>query len=200
DLDAVAQADLLRAGEVSSVDLVQHHLDRIAARNDGLGAFVTVTGEQALAEAARIDALAPDARPAFAGVPIAVKDLTATAGVRTTMGSRLLADVVPEVDAHVVTLTRRAGFVTVGKTNTPEFGLSSFTDNDVLGPTGTPWDPARNAGGSSGGAATAVSARLVPVALGSDGGGSIRIPASCCGIYGFKPTRGRVSAGPDGVA
>ena len=109
-----------------------------------------------------------------------------------------MQDNVPTVDAYVVELVQRAGFISLGKTNTPEFGLSSYTDNDVVGPARTPWDLTRNAGGSSGGAAAAVAARLVPLAEGSDGGGSIRIPASCCGIVGFKPSRGRVSAGPLG--
>ena len=129
-------------------------------------------------------------------MPTAFKDLTATAGVTTTMGSTLLRDQVPDVDAHVVTLVEAAGFVSLGKTNTPEFGLSSYTDNDVVGPARTPWDTTRNAGGSSGGAAAAVAARLLPLAPGSDGGGSIRIPASACGVFGFKPSRGRVSGDP----
>lgn len=200
DLDAHEQAALLRAREITSAELVRHHLDRIDARNDELGAFITVTRDEAVEAAGRADTLldAGDAPP-FCGVPTAIKDLTATAGIRTTLGSRLLADQVPETDAHVVTRVRDAGFVSLGKTNTPEFGLSSFTDNDLVGPAVTPWDTSRNAGGSSGGAAAAVSARLVPLALGSDGGGSIRIPASSCGIFGFKPSRGVVGAGPDGV-
>lgn len=206
DLDAHAQAAALRAGEVSSVELVQHHLDRIDALGPGLdalgpglGAFVTVTHERALARAEAADARIAAGDPApFLGVPTAFKDLTSTAGVTTTMGSALMAEQVPTVDAHVVTLVERAGFVSLGKTNTPEFGLSSYTDNDVIGPARTPWDRSRNAGGSSGGAAAAVSARLLPLAPGSDGGGSIRIPSSACGVFGFKPSRGRVSAGPLG--
>lgn len=199
ELDATDQAALLRAGEVSSVELTRHHLDRVERLGPELGAFVTVTGEQALEAAAEADRRLADDDPApLLGVPTAIKDLTATAGVRTTMGSVLLRDTVPDVDAHVVTLMRRAGLVSLGKTNTPEFGLSSYTDNDVVGPARTPWDRTRTAGGSSGGAAAAVGARLVPLAQGSDGGGSIRIPASCCGVVGFKPSRGRVSAGPLG--
>ncbi|KQY56094.1 hypothetical protein ASD11_16655 [Aeromicrobium sp. Root495] len=199
-LDAHDQARLLASGEVSSVELVQHHLDRVAAFDQQLGAFVTVTDEAALAEARSVDERRArgDDVPVFAGVPTAFKDLNATAGVRTTMGSVLMRDNVPQVDANAVTLVRRAGFISLGKTNTPEFGLSSYTDNDLVGPARTPWDLTRNAGGSSGGAAAAVAARLVPVAQGSDGGGSLRIPASCCGIVGFKPSRGRVSAGPLG--
>ncbi len=199
DLDAHDQAALLRAGEVSSVELVQHHLDRIDEHAGDLGAFITVTHERALTRAAEADVrLAHGDTAPFLGVPTAFKDLTPTAGVATTMGSALLRGQVPEVDAHLVTLVERAGFVSVGKTNTPEFGLSSYTDNDVAGPARTPWDTTRTAGGSSGGAAAAVAARLLPLAPGNDGGGSIRIPASACGIFGFKPTRGRVSWGPDG--
>ncbi len=199
DLDATAQAAALRRREVSAVELVQHHLNRIDAHAEALGAFISVTAEQALSRAADADQqLAAGTAPPFCGVPTAFKDLTSTAGVRTTMGSVVLAENVPPTDAYVVELVERAGFISLGKTNTPEFGLSSYTDNDLVGPARNPWDLARNAGGSSGGAAAAVAARLIPVAEGSDGGGSIRIPASCCGVVGFKPSRGRVSAGPLG--
>jgi amidase len=198
-LEAVEQAILLYERKVSSVELVTHHLERIDRLNSELGAFITLTPERALEQARAADKLlATDDAPVFCGVPTAFKDLTSTAGVRTTLGSKLLADSVPEVDAHVVTLAQRAGLISLGKTNTPEFGLSSFTDNDVIGPARTPWDTRLNAGGSSGGAAAAVAAGLLPFAPGSDGGGSLRIPASCCGLVGFKPSRGRVSAGPVG--
>lgn len=193
DLDAHDLAATIARGDASCTEVTRHFLERVEA--DDLGAFVTVTPERALARAAALDAMAE--RPAFAGVPTAFKDLTATAGVRTTMGSTLMADAVPDRDADLVRLVEGAGFVSLGKTNTPEFGLSSYTDNDVVGPTGCPADPALNAGGSSGGAAAAVGARLLPLAPGSDGGGSIRIPASCCGVIGLKPSRGRVGAGPD---
>ncbi len=200
DLDAHDQAAALRRREITSVELVRHHLDRVERIGPGLGAFVTVTPDRALARAAEADRrLAAGDDAPFLGVPTAFKDLTSTAGVVTTMGSVLLRDQVPEVDAHVVTLVERAGFVSVGKTNTPEFGLSSYTDNDVVGPARTPWDTGRNAGGSSGGAAAAVAARLLPLAPGSDGGGSIRIPSSACGVFGMKPSRGRVSSGPLGT-
>ena len=199
ELDATDQTRLLRAGDVSSVELVDHHLDRIDRHGEALGAFITVTADRARERAAAADVLIADGRAsAFTGVPTAIKDLTLTADVRTTMGSATLRDHVPAVDAYVVRLMQDAGFVSLGKTNTPEFGLSSYTDNDLVGPARTPWDPSRNAGGSSGGAAAAVAAGLVPVAQGSDGGGSIRIPASSCGIFGFKPSRGRVSVGPSG--
>ncbi len=197
ELDAHDVAALLRRREVSTVELVTHQLERIAQHGPALGAFVTVTADLALEQAGAID-VAGTAGTGLAGVPIAVKDLTSTAGVRTTMGSTLMAEEVPDVDAHVVRLARGAGLVSLGKTNTPEFGLSSYTDNDLVGPTSTPWRLGLNAGGSSGGAAAAVAAGLVPWALGSDGGGSIRIPSSCCGVVGLKPTRGRVSPGPLG--
>jgi len=200
DLDACELAELLHRREISSRELVDHQLDRIDALGSELGVFITLTADQALAQADAADAtLATGEAPAFCGVPTAIKDLTPTAGVRTTFGSRLMADYVPEADAHVVTKTREAGFISLGKTNAPEFGLASFTHNDLIGPTVTPWDRSRNAGGSSGGAAAAVSAGLLPVALGSDGGGSIRIPASCCGVFGYKPSRGVISGGPDGA-
>ncbi len=199
ELDATDQAAMLRAGDVTSVELVRHHLDRISRHGAALGAFVTVTADRALEQAAAADrALAVGNAPAFAGVPTAIKDLTLTAGVPTSMGSSAMRGHVPTVNAYLVDLMQRAGFISLGKTNTPEFGLSSYTDNDVIGPARTPWDLSRNAGGSSGGAAAAVAAGLVPLAQGSDGGGSIRIPASSCGVFGFKPSRGRVSVGPSG--
>jgi amidase len=199
ELDATDQAALLRRREVSSVELVRHHLDRIDRFDARLGAFVTVTADDALLRADAADtAIAAGEAPPFAGVPTAIKDLTMTAGVPTSFGSAAMAGMVPTANAYLVDLMQRAGFISLGKTNTPEFGLSSYTDNDVVGPARTPWDVSRNAGGSSGGAAAAVAAELVPLAQGSDGGGSIRIPASSCGVFGFKPSRGRVSAGPSG--
>lgn len=197
--DAHDQARAIRGGAVSSVELVRHHLDRAEQLGPTLGAFMTLTPERALARAAEADQriAAGDPTP-FLGVPTAFKDLTSTAGVTTTMGSTLLRDNVPDVDAYVVTLVERAGFISIGKTNTPEFGLSSYTDNDLIGPARNPWDTSRNAGGSSGGAAAAVAAWILPLAPGSDGGGSIRIPSSACGVFGFKPSRGRVSSGPVG--
>lgn len=200
ELDATDQAALLRSGEVSSVELVQHHLDRIARYGERLGAFITVTADRAIDQAKAADrrrATGEDV-PAMLGVPTAIKDLNSTAGITTTFGSAVMRDFVPQVNAYVVDLIEAAGLISLGKTNTPEFGLSSYTDNDLIGPARTPWDLDRNAGGSSGGAAAAIAAGLIPFAQGSDGGGSIRIPASACGIFGFKPSRGRVSAGPTG--
>jgi amidase len=205
ELTALEQAAAVRAGEAAPAELVRHYLDRIERLNDRYGAFITVTADQALAQAeamtggAVTDAAAGERSTPLSGVPTAIKDLTPTAGVPTTYGSRAYAGHVPERDAHVVTLLRRGGTISLGKTNTPEFGLCCYTDNDLAGPARNPWDRARAAGGSSGGAAAAVALGLAPVAHGSDGGGSIRIPASSCGLFGLKTSRGRISAGPDGA-
>jgi len=193
-LSATEQARLVRAGEVSSVELVSLYLERIERLDPELNAFVTVRGEEALADARAADA---DGGPApFRGVPIAVKDLTATKGIRTTYSCRALADNVPDFDTAVARRIREAGFVIVGKTNTPEFGTVAFTESDLNGATRNPWDTSLTPGGSSGGSAAALAAGLTPVAHGTDGGGSIRIPASCCGVFGLKPARGRVSPAP----
>jgi amidase len=189
DLTALEQGAAIRAGEVSSGELVEHYLDRIDRLGAGLGAFVTVTGEQA--RAAR-----PVGDGPLAGVPTAIKDLNATSGVRTSFGSPVYADFVPDFDDEVVRRIAAAGMVSLGKTSTPEFGSPCYTEPEGAPPAVTPWDTSRMAGGSSGGSGAAVSAGLVPVAQGSDGGGSIRIPASCCGIVGLKPSRGRISGAP----
>jgi amidase len=201
DLTALEQAAAVRAGEVSPTELVEHSLARIDALDPGLGAFITVTPERARAAAAQAEALLRTGGelPPLLGVPTAIKDLNNTAGVRTTFGSRVLADFVPEVDDAVVTRLAAAGTISLGKTNTPEFGFPCYTDNDLAGPARCPWDPSRLAGGSSGGAAVAVAAGMVPFAQGSDGGGSIRIPASINGIVGLKPSRGRISNAPLGA-
>lgn len=199
-LDGLAQAALLRNGEASAAELVDHHLARVDRFGETLGAFITVTAERARERAVEADRRRADgsARHTFDGVPTAIKDLNPTTTERTTFGSALMRDFVAPVASYCSDLLEAAGLISLGKTNTPEFGLSSYTDNDLVGPARTPWDLERNAGGSSGGAAAAVAAGLVPVALGSDGGGSIRIPASCCGVFGFKPSRGLVSSGPSG--
>jgi amidase len=202
DLTALAQAAAVKRREVSPVELVDHYLERVQRRGTELGAFVTVTADAARAQAKeaeqRVAAEDSTRLPPLHGVPTAVKDLNLTAGVRTTLGSALFADFVSPVDDHVVELLRRAGTISLGKTNTPEFGLPCYTENAVAPPARTPWDPARSAGGSSGGAGAAVAAGLVPFAQGSDGGGSVRIPASVCGLVGIKVSRGRVSNGPVG--
>jgi amidase len=195
-LSAVEQARLVRAREVSSSELVQLYLERIERLDPELNAYVTVCSEGALERAAEIDG--DTGSEPFRGVPIAVKDLTPTAGIRTTFSSHAYADFVPDYDTAVVRRIREAGFVIVGKTNTPEFGTTAFTESDLNGVTRNPWDPERTPGGSSGGGAAALAAGLVPIAHGTDGGGSIRIPASCCGVFGMKPSRGRVSSAPFG--
>jgi amidase len=195
-LSAVEQARLVRSGEISSEELVALSLDRIERLDPLLNAFVTVCGDQALTTARAVDSAPSDAP--FRGVPIAVKDLAATAGIRTTYSSRAYAEHVPTFDTAVVRRIREAGFVIVGKTNTPEFGTVAFTESELNGATRNPWNTELTPGGSSGGAAAALSAGLVPCAHATDGGGSIRIPASCCGLFGLKPSRGRVSTAPFG--
>ena len=201
DLTALEQAAAVRAGEVSPTQLVEHSLSRIAALDADLGAFITVTPERALEAAIRAEQTLRRGGelPPLLGVPTAIKDLNNTAGVRTTFGSPVMADFVPTVDDAVVTKLAVAGTISLGKTNTPEFGYPCYTDNDLVGPARCPWDLTRHAGGSSGGAAVAVAAGLVPFAQGSDGGGSIRIPASINGLFGLKPTRGRISNAPFGA-
>ena len=192
DLTALEQGELVRRREVSPLELTEHYLER-AGRLDTVGAFVTLTPELARARASSLPAV--DGGPLF-GVPTAIKDLNLTAGVRTTFGSAAFADFVPEVSDGVTLSLEAAGMVSLGKTNAPEFGSPCYTEPDVAPPAVTPWDSTRTAGGSSGGAAAAVAAGLVPLAQGSDGGGSIRIPASCCGLVGLKPSRGRISGRP----
>lgn len=200
DLSALEQAAAVRAREVSPLELVAHQLSRAERLGPALGAFITLTPERALRQARsaerRVLRGVDDLPPLF-GVATAIKDLTPTAGVPTTYGSRAFAGHVPERDAYSVSLLAGAGTISLGKTNTPEFGLCPYTDNDLAGPARTPWAPDRGAGGSSGGAAVAVAAGLVPFAHGTDTGGSLRNPASGCGVVGLKPSRGRVSAGPD---
>jgi amidase len=187
-------AGLVRSGEVSSTELVTAALERIEHLQPTLNAFVHVDPDAALKAA---EAIEPgDERP-FAGVPIAMKDTTAVAGMPYTLGSDIFGDFVPGHDSFVTRRVREAGFVIVGKTNLPEFGILPVSEPRRFGPVRNPWDTDRTPGGSSGGAAAAVASGMVPLAHGSDGGGSIRIPASCCGLVGLKPTRGRISRGPD---
>ena len=195
DLTALEQGEAVRRREVSPRELVDHYLARIERLSDSVGAFVTVTAELARKQALLAESRAGEGGPLF-GVPTAVKDLTNTAGVRTTFGSATMRDFVPDVSDEVVLRMEAAGTISLGKTTTPEFGSPCYTEPDVAPPARTPYDLSRMAGGSSGGAGAAVAGGLVPVAQGSDGGGSIRIPASCCGLVGFKPSRGRVSGAP----
>ncbi|WP_199487644.1 amidase [Actinomadura spongiicola] len=201
DLSATRMAAAVRTGEVSPVELTEHYLTRIERLDEQVGAYVTVTAERALEEARRAekavqDAADPAELPPLHGVPVAVKDLNMVDGVRTTYGTAVYADLVGFADDSVVAQLRKAGTVLLGKTAAPEFGLACYTEGDVSPPARTPWDLTRSAGGSSGGAAAAVASGLAPVAQGSDGGGSIRIPSSVCGLFGIKPTRGRISQGP----
>lgn len=193
ELSVVDAARLISAGTASSVEVTTYFLDRIESHRD-LNAFIEVPREQALAEAARADALRARGEQApLLGVPIAVKDLILTKGVRTTAASKILSQFIPPYDATVVTRLREAGAVVVGKTNLDEFAMGSSNETSYFGPVKNPWDRDRVPGGSSGGSAAAVAARLAPAALGTDTGGSIRQPAALCGIVGMKPTYGRVS-------
>jgi amidase len=187
-------AGLVKGGEVSSRELTEASLERIEALEPELNAFVHLDPDGALAAADAIEA--SDERP-FAGVPIAIKDTAAVAGMPHRLGSDMFGDFVAPQDAFVVRRLREAGFVFVGKTSLPEFGILPVTEPRRFGPTRNPWDLDRTPGGSSGGAAAAVAAGMVPLAHGSDGGGSIRIPAACCGLVGLKPSRGRISRGPE---
>jgi amidase len=192
-LTAMDQADWLRRGEVSPLELANHYLERIERLNPGLGAFTTVTPDLARGRAEAVGGLSR-ALPLW-GMPLGDKDLSARAGVRTTYGSRLFADFVPHASDPLVSALDDAGAVSLGKTNAPEFGLPSYTESLVAPPARNPYDTDLGAGGSSGGAAVAVAAGLLPVAPGSDGGGSVRIPAAATGLVGVKPSRGRVPTG-----
>jgi amidase len=191
---AVELAKLIRSGELSARELVEASLRRIDELEPQINAFTYVAHESALEAAAAIPA--DDPRP-FAGVPIAIKDNRPVAGMPLTMGSDLFANVVPPRDSYSVRRLREAGFVFVGKTTMPEMGILPTTETRRFGATHNPWALDRTPGGSSGGSAAAVAAGMVPIAHGNDGGGSIRIPAACCGLFGLKPARGRVSVGPD---
>lgn len=191
---ATELATLIHTGQISSSELVAAALERIEALQPTLNAFAHIDAEGAMATAEAISA--DDPRP-FAGVPIAIKDTAPVAGMPYTMGSDIFGDFVPGHDAFLVRRIRDAGFVIVGKTNMPEFGILPVSEPRRFGPVRNPWDTDRTPGGSSGGAAAAVASGMLPLAHGSDGGGSIRIPASCCGLVGLKATRGRISRGPD---
>jgi amidase len=191
---ATELAALVRGGEVTSRELVDASLERIEALNDRLNAFILVDADGARAAADAVDA--GDARP-FAGVPIAIKDIgPAWAGKPLTYGSDVFGDFTPDAHGNVVRRLLDAGFVPVGKTNVPEVGILNVTESRRHGPARNPWDTDRTPGGSSGGSAAATAAGMVPIAHGNDGGGSIRIPAACCGLVGLKPARGRISPGP----
>ncbi|MDY7227280.1 amidase [Hyalangium rubrum] len=192
-LDATAQADLVRRKEVKPLELVDAAIARIERLNPQLNAVITHWFDEA-----RELARGPLPQGPFTGVPFLIKDLiSAYAGKRLASGSRFFADLVVPHDSELTQRYKRAGLVILGKTNLPEFGILPTTEPQLFGPTRNPWNREHTTGGSSGGAAAAVASGMVPFAHGGDGGGSIRIPASCCGLFGFKPTRGRMPMGPD---
>jgi amidase len=190
--DGLGLAALVSARQITPGELVEEAINRIESDNTRLNAVV-----YKMYEHARAAAMAALPSGPFSGVPFLLKDLISRyAGVPTSCGNRLLRDIPASSDSELVRRFKAAGVITVGKTNTPEFGLTPYTESTVLGPARNPWDCGRTAGGSSGGSASAVAIGFVPLASGGDGGGSIRIPASCCGLFGLKPTRGRTPTGP----
>ncbi len=203
ELSAVALRAALRSGELSAREAAAHFLDRIAAENPHLGAFIAVTAEQALRDAGAADSRHTRAArtdgegtlPLLHGMPTAFKDLTDVAGVVTTHGSAALEHKPAAADGALAAALKAAGVVSLGKTQVPEFGLTAYSENRIAPPSRNPYALSRSSGGSSGGSAAAVAARLLPFAPGSDGGGSIRIPAAACGLVGLKPGRGLVPAG-----
>jgi Asp-tRNA(Asn)/Glu-tRNA(Gln) amidotransferase A subunit family amidase len=202
-LSAAELADAIRLREISPVEAADAVLDRLAAVNPAINAFVTVLADEARQAARAAEHMVmttpPGELPPLHGVPVTVKDLIDTAGVRTTYGSTLYRDHIPEQDHVTWARLKAAGAILIGKTTTPEFGMLGITESELTGITGNPWDPAMTPGGSSGGAAAAVAAGVAPLAWGSDGGGSIRVPAACCGVVGLKPSMGRVPNPGPGV-
>jgi len=191
-LDATAQAELVRTKQVKPIELVESTIERIGRVNPQINAVVTPMYDNA-----RKAAEGPLPDGPFTGVPFLLKDLGPMyAGVRQTMGTALLKFMVAPIDSELTKRYKAAGLVVTGKTNTPEFGLVPTTESKLLGPCRNPWDTTRTTGGSSGGSAAAVAVGIVPIAHANDGGGSIRIPASCCGVFGLKPTRARTPLGP----
>ncbi|MGF1535420.1 MAG: amidase [Elainellaceae cyanobacterium] len=198
-LTALKQAQLIRTRQISPLELTQHYLNRIERIDGQLNSYITVTAEAALEQAhTATGQIGDDDLPPFLGVPIAIKDLAPVKGVRFTLGSSALKDNVATFDSAIVAHLKRAGFTILGKTTTPELGTLPYSEPPGFPPSRNPWNPDYTSGGSSGGAAAAVAAGLSPIAQGSDGGGSIRGPAHCCGLVGLKPARGRVSAAPLG--
>jgi len=191
---ALELAEMVRSGEISARELVEISLERIEELNPALNAFAQVDADRALASA---NAIGPgDARP-FAGVPVAIKNNRPAEGLRLTYGCELMAENECQYDHNITRRLKAAGFVVVGTTTLPEYGILPASEARIFGPTRNPWDLARTPGGSSGGAAAAVASGMLPVAHGNDGGGSIRIPAACCGLVGLKVARGRISTAPE---
>ncbi|UOQ49313.1 amidase [Gracilibacillus caseinilyticus] len=191
-LDALGQKALLDRKQITPSELTDFYINRIQADNPSLNAIVTETFEQARKNAQEVNLT----DSAVAGLPFLIKDLNAVKGVRFTHGSRILKDFAAPADDEYTLRYQRAGLISLGKTNTPEFGLLPTTEPELFGPTKNPWDHSRSPGGSSGGSAAAVAAGLIPFAHANDGGGSIRIPASSCGLFGLKPSRGRLPYSP----
>lgn len=198
DLSVVQQSEMIRKREVSPVEVMSSVLQRIDTLNPQVNAFCTVDAENALkaARQAEQEVMRGQSLGPLHGVPAGIKDMIVTRGVRTTFGSRLYADWIPDEDDVCVARLRQAGAIIVGKTNVPEFGYQAITDNKVWGLTRNPWDLSKTPGGSSGGTGAAVASGMVSLGIGNDGGGSIRLPAAFCGIYGFKPSFGRVPLYP----
>ena len=197
DLAFTSAADLrqlIKSRQVSAVELTEMFLRRIGALNPRLNAYLTITAEEALESARAADQalLRSETQGALHGIPISIKDLEITKGIRSTIGSLIFKDYIPQQDSIVVERVRKSGAIILGKTNTPEFGFSGTTENRLGDACRNPWNTDRTSGGSSGGAGAAVAAGLSTLATGSDGGGSIRIPASFCGTYGIKPSQGRL--------
>jgi aspartyl-tRNA(Asn)/glutamyl-tRNA(Gln) amidotransferase subunit A len=197
-LPALELREAIRSKQVSPVEVVDAVLARIERLNPTLNAYCTVTaaGAQGAAKEAEAAVMRGDPLGTLHGIPVSIKDLVATKGVRTTHGSKIYEQFIPDDDAPVVERLKHAGAIILGKTNTPEFGHKAITDNLVFGPSRNPWSLEHTPGGSSGGAAAAVAAGLGPLAVGTDAGGSIRIPSSCCATFGLKPTLGLVAMAP----
>ena len=194
---ATELAAMIRSKKVSAREVMQAHLAQIERVNPAVNSIVTLVADRAMADAAAADEELARGKPRgpLHGLPIAHKDLVETKGIRTTHGSPFFRDHIPDADAPIITLIRKGGALTVGKTNTPEFGAGSHTFNTVFGATKNPYDVTRSCGGSSGGAAVSLACGMVPIADGSDTGGSLRNPAAFCNVVGFRPSPGRVSAG-----
>ena len=196
-MPAVDMAQAIRTRKLSPVEIINAVLSRIERLNPKINAYCTLLGDSARKQAreAEVKVMKRAELGPLHGVPISIKDLTYTKGVRTTSGSKMYENFIPDHDAIIVERLQAAGAIMLGKTNTPEFGFMGITDNRLFGPTRNPWNLERHAGGSSGGAAAAVAAGMGPLSQGSDGGGSIRIPSSFCGVFGIKPSFGRIPRG-----
>jgi Asp-tRNA(Asn)/Glu-tRNA(Gln) amidotransferase A subunit family amidase len=197
-MPAFEMRERIKTQELSSQEITEHFIERIKEINPKVNAYCTPTFELAREMAKKADKAAKDGKELgpLMGIPTSIKDLMQTKGIRTTYGSKLYENFIPEQDDIAVRRLKDAGCVIMGKTNTPEFGHIALTRNMIFGETKNPWDLEKNSGGSSGGAAASVASGIGPLALGSDGGGSIRIPSSCCGVYGLKPTFGRIPSYP----